>query len=238
MRALFRPLRPYLLGLRRDRATGHLYYPVAGVRLYVRFPAEAIRRRDRRRAFEEIYFRHYRPRGEDVVVDIGAGLGTEIAPLAAEAPRLRYLAVEIQPWIYECLCLTLAQLPAGFVPFGLAIAESDEVRIAPTRSGEDATILKGGPVRVPAVTWHEFSRRHDLDRVDLLKLNVEGAEADLLDHIDLEMVKRVIVNVHDFRADRGEGESFRTRARVERSLSTSGFELTEAAPNWIFAERP
>ena len=236
MRALLRRLKPHVLGLRRDPATGHLYYRIEGVRHYVRFPEETIRARYRREAFERIYFNHYRPSGTDCVVDFGAGLGTEIIPLARMAPDLRYIAVEIQPWVYECLCLTLAQLPAGFEPFGLAVGEGETVRIAPTREGVDASTLAGGPIPVTAIAWSEFVRRHGIGRVDLLKMNVEGGEADLLDHIDLEPVLRVIVNIHDFRADRGEGEHFRTRARVEARLRSAGFRLTPVGDDWIFAD--
>jgi FkbM family methyltransferase len=230
--------RPALLGVRRDSVTGHLYYRVAGYRLHLRFPEEAIRERDRRRTFEEVYFRHYRPRGSDCVVDIGAGIGTEILPLAREAPGLRYVAVEIQPWVYECLALTLAQLPEGFTPFGLAIGGSSEVRITPTRDGQDVSTLGGGgAVPVAGIGWSDFAARHGIGRVALLKMNVEGAEADLLEHIDLGQVDRVVVGVHDFRADRGEGEHFRTRARVEARLAGAGFGMRPVGTDWIYAER-
>ncbi len=237
MRALLRRLRPYALRLRRDGATGQLFYPVDGIRHYVRFAEETIRARYRRAAFEQIYFRAFRPSGRQCVVDIGAGLGTEIIPLAALAPGLRYIAVEIEPWTYQCLCLTLAQLPAGYEPYGLAIAASGPVRIEPTRAGVDASTLAGGRIPVETVTWPEFVARHGIDEVDLLKMNIEGAEAALLEHVDLAGVRRVIVNVHDFRADRGEGEHFRTRARVEARLRAAGFALRDITPDWIYAER-
>jgi FkbM family methyltransferase len=237
MRALLKRLKPLAVGMRRDRETGHLYYPVEGVRHFVRFPEEAIRECYRRAAFENIYYREYRPSGRDLVVDIGAGLGTEVIPLAKLAPDLRYIAVEIDPWTYECLCLTLAQLPAGYQPYGLAIGDAQSVWIAPTRDGVDASILGGGSVPVECVTWDAFRARHNLGRIDLLKMNIEGAEAALLEYIDLAPVARVIVNVHDFRADRGEGEQFRTRARVAARLSSAGFRLNDVAPDWIFATR-
>ena len=226
------------LRVRRDPATGHLWYPAEGVRLHIRFREEAVREKWRRLLFDEVYFKHYRPSGADTVVDFGAGLGFEIARLARLEPRLRYVAVEIQPWVYECLCLTLAQLPDGFTAFPLAVAEGEEVRIAPTRTGEDASILEAGPVRVPAVDWEAFVRRHGLGRIALLKLNVEGAEADLLRQVDLDRVDRVAVAVHDFRADRGESERFRTGAAVEARLRKEGFRLTSLPFGWIYADRP
>lgn len=230
-------LRALLVGVRRDRNTGHLYYPVHGVRLYIRSIADSVREPHRRLVFEKTYFRFYQPSGRDCVVDIGAGVGMEIVMLARHAPDLRYVAVEIQPWVYECLCLTLAQLPPGFTPFGIAIAECGPLELAPTRSGVDASVLAGGPVRIETVSWTEFTARQCIDQVDLLKVNVEGAETELLEHIDLGMVRRVIVNVHDFRADRGEGEHFRTRARVVARLSEARFRLTPVGEDWIFAER-
>lgn len=237
MRAILRRLLPYALGLQRDKTTGHLYYPVEGVRHYVRFPQDTIRERWRREAFERIYFRHFVPTGNDCVVDIGAGLGTEIISLARRSPGLRYVAVEIQPWVYECLCLTLAQLPVGFRPFGLAIGDGQRVEIAPARVGIDATTLGGGPVPVETVTWGDFVRRHAIERVALLKVNVEGAEAELLERIHLDEVDRVVIGTHDFRADRGEGESFRTRARVEQQLRSGGFKLQSLDWGWIYGDR-
>jgi FkbM family methyltransferase len=240
-RRLIRPLldrlKALILGLQRDPATGHLYYPVDGIRHFVRFPAELLRSAVRRHYFEQVYFRHYRPSGRDCVVDFGAGLGTEIIPLGRSAPELRYIAVEIQPWIYECLCLTLAQLPKGFLPFGMAVGDEHVVGITPTRAGEDGSILGDGPVPVPMVSWAVFAHRMGIETVDLLKMNVEGAEADLLEHIDLRQVRRVVVSVHDFRADRGENEAFRTRARVEGRLRSAGFRLFPVNANWIFADR-
>lgn len=232
-----------LFRVRRDHGTGHLYYMVEGKRLYIRSPEECERPRHRRYALNEIYFKLYRPTGNDVVVDFGAGLGTEILGLATGSPKLRYIAVEIQPWVYECLSLTLSQLPDGYTPFALAIGAADHVHIAPTRAGIDASIAGGGPVRVEGIRWGDFTKRHGIDCVDLLKMNVEGAEANLLDHIDLDQVRRVIVSAHDFKADRGQGEHYRTRSLVEKRLVSAGFRLTPIGGkqdwmrSWIYAAR-
>lgn len=230
-------LRARWVGVRFDRETGHHWYPVAGVRLYLRAPEETIRAANRDLWFRDVYFRAYRPKGRDCVVDIGAGLGEEIAALARLEPELDYVAVEIQPSVYECLCLTLAQLPAGFRPFQLAIGAGGPIRLTPTRAGLDASALTDGPVVVETVPWSVFAERHGIGEVDLLKINAEGAEAELLEHIPLDRVRRAIVSVHDFRADRGEGEHFRTRVRVEARLDAAGFAHTDVAPDWIYAER-
>lgn len=231
-------LRALLLGVRRDRRTGHLYHRVNGARLYLRFPEECVRAAHRREAFEQIYFKRYLPGGKACVVDVGAGLGAEIVELARSAPDIRYIAVEVQPWIYECLCLTLDQLPAGYRAFGLGIARAGPLYIQPTREGIDADAISGpAAVRVETVTWAEFAARFEIVKVDLLKVNIEGGETALLHEIDLSVVRRVLVSVHDFRAERGEGEHFRTRAAVERRLREAGMQVEAIHPNWLFACR-
>jgi FkbM family methyltransferase len=234
---LKRIARRALLGIRRDPATGHLYYPVDGRRVFLRFADEAPRLAHRRLWFDTVYFKNYLPAGRDCVVDIGAGLGIEAAVLAARSPDVRYIANEIQPWVYECLSLTFAGLPDGYEAFGLAIGDAP-VGITPTRDGLDAAVSDSGPVRVQSVTWPDFKRLFAIDRVDLLKMNVEGAEVALLEHIDLANVTRVAVAVHDFRAERGEGEQFRTRTRVTAILEAAGFAISPLPYDWLFAERP
>ena len=230
--------RRLILGIRRDPSTGHLVYNVDGANVHLRFPEEALREAHRRFWFENVYFRHYCPSGTDCVVDFGAGLGIEIAMVAARSPDLRYVAVEVQPWVYECLSLTLAQLPAGFQAFGLAVGASPAIRIDPTRDGLDATIVEGtGAVRVSAVDWDSFVGLHRIGQIDLLKINIEGAEADLLDHAALDRVERVVIAVHDWRASVGHGDAFRTRARVEKRLSEAGFRLRQLPHDWIYADR-
>jgi FkbM family methyltransferase len=234
-----------LFRIRRDSNNGHLYYIADGKRLYVRAPLEYVREVHRHHMFKSVVFHHYMPTGTDCVIDFGAGNGTEIIPLAIRQPNLNYIAVEIQPWVYECLCLTLAQFGSNYQPYALAVGEEPVVKIASTLAGNDASLLGNGIVPVEGIRWKDFVRRHGIETVDLLKVNIEGAEAALLEHIDLSIVRRVVVSVHDFRADRGDGEQFRTRDRVFNRLSEAGFvhrphpELPEAwMRSWSFWERP
>ena len=64
-----------------------------------------------------------------------------------------------------------------------------------------------------------------LDRVDLLKMNIEGSE--ILDISGLityaKRVRHVCVSCHDFRFLRGEGEQYRTREGVGSLLQKKGF---------------
>jgi FkbM family methyltransferase len=229
--------------VRRDAVSGHLYYMIEGKRAYVRSAGDCMRAKHLRYAFDEIFYKHYLPSGEDCVVDFGAGFGFEAILLAERSPQARYIAVEIQPWIYECLCMTLSQLPRGFHAFGRFVGEAESIRLHPTRSGIDVYTESEGPVTVEGITWDGFRERFGIDKVDLLKVNIEGGERQLLDHIDLSDVDRLIVSTHDFRADRGQGEHFRTRSHVEGRLRSAGFDLIDIdgpqdwMRGWLYASR-
>lgn len=229
--------------VRRDEVSGLRCYPYLGTMVFVRSADECERPESMKFALDEIYFKHHSPTGDECVVDFGAGTGTEIVGLAARAPSLHYIAVEIQPSLYECLALTLDQLPSGFVPYQLAVGLGPTTKITPTRAGINATTLGEGSVPIETIPWGEFKNRHGIDKVDLLKMNIEGGETALLEHINLDDIMRVIVSVHDFRADRGHGEHYRTRASVEAILTRASFRLTHFSGaedwkrSWVYAER-
>ena len=83
-----------------------------------------------------------------------------------------------------------------------------------------------GPVR--ADTLDAICRAEDLEEVDFLKMNIEGAERFALLGAEsiIQRTKSICVACHDFRADYGEGEEFRTREFVKQFLIEHGFKVT------------
>jgi FkbM family methyltransferase len=233
-----------LLGLRRDVETGHLVHAYRGEAVYLR------RRKDRVAPHyadwqcTEIYFRFYRPRPDDVIVDVGTGFGYEAVFLAGLEKRLRYIAVEIQPSVYECLGLTFARLPDGFTAFPLAIGDGRDVRIQPTMGGIDATTISGAGIPIPSLTWTQFCARFGIAEIDFLKVNIEGGEAELLKAVDLGKIKHAAVSCHDFVSDRGGGEAFRTSRGVVQVFEDAGFAVSTGFGRhdfqrfWVYATRP
>ena len=67
-----------------------------------------------------------------------------------------------------------------------------------------------------------------VERVDLLKLNIEGAERDALAGMPdlIERTRHVCISCHDFLADRGGSDELRTKAFVRQFLLERGFTLT------------
>jgi FkbM family methyltransferase len=203
--------------LHEDSRTGFLSYSRDGGKIYLIDRRHYRLQCEEREIFEDIYYKYYGRRGNDVVVDIGAGYGQEAAYLAKQSPSVKYIAVEIQPRVFECLSNTLHGIGPNFRAFPLAVAEGREVAI--DSSIDYHAVGAGAAVVIPAISWEDLLRRFEVSEVALLKINIEGGEVDFLGSIaDFGRIRRVVVGCHDHRANRGDGEYFRTRARVEALL--------------------
>lgn len=123
-------------------------------------------------------------------IDIGANIGAYSLFVAAEAgPGARILAVEPQPEIFSRLTYNIAQNPFGSVK-AVACALADKpgeltLFLDPSNRGESSVrILRssiGSTVRVPATTLLALMENEGYDRLDAIKLDVEGAEDLILE---------------------------------------------------------
>ena len=96
----------------------------------------------------------------------------------------------------------------------------------------ESNYVRGGPPSatsypVEAVTFDALCTEHGIERIDFLKMNIEGAERMALPGCReaLRRTRFVCVAAHDFRAARGEGEEFRTLEFVRQFLGEAGFQL-------------
>ena len=123
---------------------------------------------------------HYLPQPGDVVIDVGAGKGTLTAALAhLVGPEGTVLAVEAHPRQFRCLEAVceyngLEQV----VPVNRA-ATDDEIELVIEDGGnpdENAVSTSGPGIRVEGTTLDHLIDVHDIEVVDLLCMNIEGAE--------------------------------------------------------------
>ena len=86
---------------------------------------------------------------------------------------------------------------------------------------------EGREVVVDGRTLDDICRQTGIEAVDFLKMNIEGAERYAIQGMQsvLERTRFVCIACHDFRADRGEGEEFRTQKVVSEFLQVHGFDL-------------
>lgn len=180
----------------------------------------------------DVFAYGYRPTDGDVVLDIGAGVGVEallFSRLVGEQGRV--VAVEAHPAPFRCMELLLEH-------YGVTNATAVNVAVGDHPGEAQITSLFGhrsnalssngaGELTVPMTTLDALRREYEIDRVSLLKMNIEGAEvAALLSGGEtLARTHHACISCHDFKAIRTGDVSFRTKTVVHDVLVGLGFDI-------------
>jgi FkbM family methyltransferase len=179
----------------------------------------------------------YLPKPADVVVDIGAGIGREAFVFATLVSATGIVhCIEAHPITFGFLTRMVALNSLGQVRcHNLAI--SDSPGFVAISSDEDLgryyqnRILPSGAAEttIPATSIEQFCRSESLDRVDLLVMNIEGAERLAVKGMSavVDRIQNVAIACHDFLADKGGDERLRTKAYVQEFLVEHGFETQD-----------
>lgn len=174
----------------------------------------------------------YVPGRGDVIIDAGAGIGEDAVVFShLVAPRGRIIAIEAHPATFNCLAETVRRsgLP-NVEPLLCAVAEADgTLKISDAGNHLANSVVAGvGGVEVPARSLDSLADELGLDRVDLLKMNIEGAEKLAVRGMErlARITRHIVISCHDFIADAGGDESFRSKNEVWEALVGLGFAVT------------
>ena len=176
----------------------------------------------------------YTPTQGDVVVDVGAGVGEETiiySDLVGQSGKV--YAIEAHPKTYSALTYLIESNSLRNVMISnLALSDkAGDVSIQDSDNSLANSILQvaeSSTVAVQSETFDEFVERNHIQTIDLLKMNVEGAEQLIIKGMSqsIELVKRVAISCHDFRYHQGESIFFKTKALVIEFLSKHDFEVS------------
>jgi FkbM family methyltransferase len=227
-----------------DKRTGFYKYKRFGKYIYIRYPRHFLEEKWNIWNCKNLVYYYYLPKRGDVVVDLGAGYGEEAIYLSKHVSGFRYIGVEGQPVIYECLSNTFNDAGEEFIASPYIITNKEMVKFVSQRSYAAVGETPKAYIEVPVITWEKFIKRYEISKIDLLKMNIEGAEKEVIENInDFSVIKRLIISCHDFRAENGEGEWYRTKDLVIKRLQESGYSIKgfnygiSWADDWIYAER-
>lgn len=176
-----------------------------------------------------------------VFLDIGANVGGYtmfVASLAGAGARI--LAIEPQPDIFDRLVANIRFNPGGNVK-ALDCALADRAGeltlfVNARNRGESSVKIVGASaaetIRVPAKTLHDLAREEGFERIDAVKLDVEGAEDLILEPFLRDAPEglwpRLLV------IERGEG---RWGIDLPGLLEASGYRMIEATRMNLVFER-
>ena len=142
---------------------------------------------------------------DDVVIDVGANIGGFALYFDSLHPGIRYHGIAIEPFGDNFALLKTNLLANGidrFTAYEAAISDTDgKVRIRTDLPVDEVQIAdQGTGLDVTSFKLSTFCAQLAVDRIDLLKMDVEGAEHDIL-RADYEFfcshVAKTILECHE-----------------------------------------
>jgi FkbM family methyltransferase len=180
---------------------------------------------------EDYWFRRYRLRAGDVVLDIGAGRGEDTFAFSRGVGAAgRVVAIEAHPLSFELLeAFCRLNRLENTLPLNVAVMDKPgEISMVESEDWRaNAVAPSGAPsnVRIASKTLDQVCAEMGIQRIDFLKMNIEGAERYALAGMEtmIDSTNAICIACHDFLADRGSGDHYRTRRFVEEFLARHGF---------------
>ena len=191
----------------------------------------------------DIFVFGYLPEAGDTVFDIGAGVGeTSLLFSTLVGERGRVVSIEAHPETFsrlERLCRAnrldnVTAINAAVADRAGTVTISNQVDyVLNSIVGEDPN-----GIEVPCRTLDEIALELGVDHVDLLKMNIEGAERSALLGLTntLEHVANVCIGCHDFLAELGAPDTMRTKQFCRDFLREHDFAVSsrdDAEKPWI-----
>jgi FkbM family methyltransferase len=140
-----------------------------------------------------------------VIVDLGANIGDSAVYFAQKYPQAKIIAVECDESNYQLL-LTNVKPYTNVIPVKAAIwGEKKKLSLACGQGKNEPHVsdtATGGPLDfVDGITMDEVISEYQLDRIDILKIDIEGAEKSLFeqDCSWLAKVHTMGIEFHDWR---------------------------------------
>jgi FkbM family methyltransferase len=182
------------------------------------------------RFMNNVYFHDFQPAADDIIVDVGAGIGLETIYMGKRLTHNgKIYAIEASPFTYEVLKANIYQNSLVNVePFNLAISDKPgRLKIGSANDDHiNNSVFKDSGVEVDAITMDEFMIQNQIEVVSLLKVNIEGAEKLLIRAFEsISRVKHIAISCHDFLYKRSGDANFISKEEVSQFLQDNNFDI-------------
>jgi len=163
------------------------------------------------------------------MIDAGAYIGDSSAYFASKYPDLQIVALEPHPANHTIAKRNLEAYGERVMLLNMALGSTRETVMI---SGEhDGASVGGGGAPVEATTVPDLLQRAGWERVNILKMDIEGAEADVLGRTAdawLDRVDMLIIELHGPECER----------QVSETLGRNGFVVKPYRSLWYCAREP
>lgn len=160
--------------------------------------------RDYSNEMKEVFLKNYSPNNGDIIIDLGAGVGTELYFYSKKvSSKGKIYAIEASPDSFSILKQLSKKNQFDNVSLHhLAITEkTGHIWIEQRRAYNANQINKEQRgVKVSETTLDNFVENNNIKKINLLKVNIEGAELNLIKGMSdsIHIIENIAISCHDF----------------------------------------
>ena len=192
------------------------------------------------------FLKYYSIKSDDTIIDIGAGVGTEVVVFQKKlSSEGRVYAIEAHPLTYNCLnILCKKNNYKNVICTNMAVSDKKGSVFIESRDNHSAnsilSVQKG--VQVTAKTLEGFIDEYNIQEINFLKINIEGAERLVLSGLNNSWykIKHIAVACHDNLVNIYDNQFFATKEFVIETLKKNNFEiediLCKSVDIWVYAK--
>lgn len=193
---------------------------------------------------DTIFCHKYVPKKGDVILDIGAGIGMEMCYFidkvgnkglvyAIEASTHSFVRLKLLKENNQYLNCKLFNLAISNSNGSIWIDEAENYRV-------NSVNTQGQGFKIKSMTLDHFVEVNDISRIDLLKVNIEGAELEMIEGMKcISIINNVAISCHDFLNTRDTN----IMERVTYFLEQNNFKITykktgnKILDSWIYGTK-
>jgi|TARA_B110000263_G_C15301054_1_gene507993 FkbM family methyltransferase len=180
----------------------------------------------------EIFFHGYKPKKGDVCIDIGAGLGIDTRLMSQMVENEgKVFSIEATKRTFKALevCVKYNQLQNVVASYCAISNANGPVKISQDigHHTENKIIFDDNKnfTIVDGFTIDRYIEEHNINTIDYMKINIEGAEKYVIEAFKkIKIVKNIAISSHDFLGLRTEDKSYFTKDLVIDFLKHNNFE--------------
>jgi FkbM family methyltransferase len=190
---------------------------------------------------QDYWLYKYKPRVGDVIVDVGAGTGSETYYFSRYVGDTgRVISIEAHPETFRCLqAMVVANKLENVVCINAAALDKrKKLFIGDSANHITNSVSETEGIQIQGMAIDEIVEQYSLSKIDFIKMNIEGAETLALEGMSssLSIVKNLAIGCHDFLAQWIAGDACKTKSAVTAKLSEHNFVLharTDDARDWV-----
>lgn len=183
-----------------------------------------------------IYFEKYVPKKDDVVLELGSGIGNEsiyISKLIGENGKI--YCVEPFLKIFETLKKTIAANDinnAKLINKALYY-EKTNIGFSSSNNWLASRIDHNSENKIETFTLNNFIFENKIDKINFCKINIEGAERFIVNDSNefFNICENLAIECHDFLERKGNPEEYMTFEIVKNFLKSKSFNIKKSNRN-------